>query len=114
MLAIQKYIKENGFDKAVKVFQLKTREYENKVLLKYFLIFLLFGCNQRKEPNDLGVFEKLPKGEYVIWNTGSRHIVKCLKSDGKIYWLNDADFDVNGIDGYDAHQYYDKTKIIIE
>ena len=35
MLAIQKYIKENGFDKAVKVFQLKTREYENKVLLKY-------------------------------------------------------------------------------
>lgn len=35
MLAIQKYIKENGFDKAVSVFQLKTREYENKVLLKY-------------------------------------------------------------------------------
>lgn len=35
MLAIQKYIRENGFDKAVKVFQLKTREYENKVLLKY-------------------------------------------------------------------------------
>jgi ribosomal protein S8 len=35
MLAIQKYIKENGFDKAVNVFQLKTREYENKILMKY-------------------------------------------------------------------------------
>lgn len=35
MLQIQKYIKEHGFDKAVKVFQLKTREYEHKVLLKY-------------------------------------------------------------------------------
>jgi hypothetical protein len=35
MLQIQKYIREHGFDKAVKVFQLKTREYDNKVLLKY-------------------------------------------------------------------------------
>jgi hypothetical protein len=35
MLQIQKYIREHGFDKAVRVFQLKTREYENKVLLKY-------------------------------------------------------------------------------
>lgn len=35
MLQIQKYIREHGFEKAVKVFQLKTREYEHKVLLKY-------------------------------------------------------------------------------
>lgn len=35
MLKIQKFIKENGFEKAVKEFQLKTREYEHKVLLKY-------------------------------------------------------------------------------
>lgn len=35
MLKIQKFIKENGFEKAVKAFQLKTREYEHKVLLKY-------------------------------------------------------------------------------
>jgi hypothetical protein len=35
MLQIQKYIREHGFDKAVRVFQLKTREYEHKVLLKY-------------------------------------------------------------------------------
>jgi hypothetical protein len=35
MLQIQKYIKEHGFDKAVKTFQLKVREYDHKVLLKY-------------------------------------------------------------------------------
>lgn len=35
MLAIQKYIIENGFEKAVNDFQLKVREYNNKVLLKY-------------------------------------------------------------------------------
>jgi hypothetical protein len=35
MLKIQNYIKEHGFDKAVKKFQLKVREYEHKVLLKY-------------------------------------------------------------------------------
>lgn len=35
MLKIQKFIKENGFEKAVKEFQLKTREYEHKILLKY-------------------------------------------------------------------------------
>lgn len=35
MLKIQKFIKENGFEKAVKEFQLKTREYEHKILIKY-------------------------------------------------------------------------------
>lgn len=35
MLAIQKYIIENGFEKAVNDFQLKVREYDNKVLFKY-------------------------------------------------------------------------------
>lgn len=35
MLKIQKFIKENGLDNAVKNFQLKVREYNHKVLLKY-------------------------------------------------------------------------------
>jgi hypothetical protein len=35
MLQIQKYIREHGFDEAVRIFQLKTREYENKILVKY-------------------------------------------------------------------------------
>lgn len=75
---------------------------------------LILSCNSAKSPNDLGLVKYLPKGEYIIWNTGSRHIVKCLRPDGKFYWLNDGNFDENGIDGYDAHKYYDKTKIIIK
>lgn len=35
MLQIQNYIKQHGFDKAVKTFQLKVRDYDHKVLLKY-------------------------------------------------------------------------------
>lgn len=35
MLAIQEYIKKHGIDKAISDFNLKSREYENKILLKY-------------------------------------------------------------------------------
>ena len=35
MLAIQKYIRKHGIDKAIQDFKLKTREYDNKILLKY-------------------------------------------------------------------------------
>jgi hypothetical protein len=91
--------------------------------LKTFAIVFIFSlgimitsvnCNGTRDKNDMGIVEKLPKGNYTIWNTGSRHIVKCAKDDGKVYWLNDADFKQNGIDGYDAHQYHDKTQITIE
>jgi hypothetical protein len=34
-LAIQKYIKEHGLENTIKRFDLKTREYDNKILLKY-------------------------------------------------------------------------------
>lgn len=35
MLAIQNYIAKHGIDKAISDFKLKTRDYENKILLKY-------------------------------------------------------------------------------
>lgn len=35
MLAIQNYIAKHGIDKAISDFKLKTREYDNKILLKY-------------------------------------------------------------------------------
>ena len=84
--------------------------------MKYFIIIvmILFSCNSSKSPNDLGRVEFLPKGEYVIWNKGSRHIVKCLRNDGKYYWLNDGHFERNNISGHDAHQYRDRTKIVIK
>lgn len=86
--------------------------------LKYSIYILIISfitsCNGPQDPNDMGSVMYLPKGEYIIWNSGSRHVVKCVKSDGKVYWLNDHDFWKNGIEGYDAHQYHDKTKITIK
>lgn len=85
--------------------------------MKYVLIFIslvILSCGRNQDPNDLGIVEILPSGEYTIWNYGSRHLVKCLRPDGKYYYLNDNDFEKNGIDGHDAHQYHDKTKIIIK
>ena len=35
MLAIQNYLVKHGLEKTIKAFSLKTREYENKILLKY-------------------------------------------------------------------------------
>ena len=36
MLKIQEYLIKNGLASAIKKFNLKTREYESKVLIKYF------------------------------------------------------------------------------
>jgi hypothetical protein len=83
-------------------------------LLSLGMMIVMVNCNAPRDKNDMGTVEKLPNGNYTIWNSGSRHMVKCLKDDGKTYWLNDAYFQQNGIDGYDAHQYHDKTKITIE
>jgi hypothetical protein len=91
--------------------------------IKTFTFIFLFSLgtmitqvnfNGPRDNNDMGTVETLPKGNYTIWNSGSRHIVQCVKDDGKVYWLNDANFQKNGIDGYDAHQYHDKTQITIE
>ena len=83
-----------------------------KYILKLLVLFTV-SC-VKPDPNNLGTVKILPKGEYTIWNTGSRHIVKCLRPDGKYYWLNDNNFSRNGINGYDAHQYRNKTKIVIK
>ena len=82
--------------------------------LLFFAIIILTSCASPKDPNDLGYVDRLPKGEYVIWNYGSRHIVKCQNLEGKFYFLNDGNFDENGIPGYDAHQYRNKTKVTIK
>lgn len=78
------------------------------------LILVLCGCSSPKDDNYLGLVEKLPVGEYVIYNWGSRHMVRCIRPDGKYYMLNDHHFRANGIAGYDAHQYQDKTRIKIK
>jgi hypothetical protein len=83
---------------------------------KYIIVILivfLVSCVERKRDNSFRV-EKLPAGEYTIYNYGSRHIVRCIKSDGRVFYLNDNDFKQNGINGYDAHQYRNPTKVTIK
>jgi len=91
--------------------------------MKQFLLILsiiVLSCagpqEKDREGNSiyLGYIEKLPKGEYVIYNWGSRHIVRCERKDGKYYTLNDSRFSLNNIPGHDAHQYRNRTKISIK
>lgn len=84
-----------------------------KIILLCLLYLSIISCSN-SDTNSLGVVEKLPKGNYIIYNYGSRHIVRCEKSNGKYYYLNDYYFKQNGIPGYDAHQYRNKTKITIK
>ena len=83
-------------------------------ILIIFLLFNLIGCSQPKDDKYLGYVNKLPKGEYIIYNYGSRHIVKCVKPDGTYYCLNDGNFELNGIPGRDAHEYHEKTRLVIK
>lgn len=84
-------------------------------ILSILLLALFISC-VKNEPdiNYLGYVDKLPKGEYTIYNYGSRHIVKCDRHDGKYYYLNDVNFDLNNIKGHDAHEYINPTKIVIQ
>lgn len=86
----------------------------NYKFIVIIVVFLIYSCAESRSPNDLGLTQILPKGEYVIYNTGSRHMVKCIDSKGQYYWLNDSYFNLNGIPGRDAHEYRNPTKIIIK
>lgn len=84
-------------------------------ILIYAILLVLVSCGgANTNDNYLGYVKELPKGTYMIKNQGSRHIVRCYREDGKYYNLNDANFKINGISGYDAHQYRELTKIIVK
>jgi len=87
-----------------------------KIFLLLIISVFILSCASPQEKNSmyLGYVKKLPKGEYIIYNWGSRHIIRCEKKDGKYYTLNDSYFKLNNIPGYDAHQYRIRTKISIK
>ena len=85
-----------------------------KYLITLLITIFIMACSNTKDPNDMGTVTYLPKGKYVIQNTGSRHMVRCVKTDGKIYWLNDNNFEENGIPAKDAHQFRNQTRITIK
>lgn len=57
MLSIITYIKEHGLNKTVAEFKLKTREYDNKVLIKYDQIASLMGLSEVQDARGL-ILEK--------------------------------------------------------
>lgn len=85
-----------------------------KIILSILLAITLASCNSEPNPNYLGRVDILPKGGYTLQNSGSRHMVKCTREDGKYYYLCDTRFKENGINAWDASQFLKPTYIMIE
>lgn len=85
-----------------------------KIILLIALFINLVSCNSEPNPNYLGRVDILPKGAYTLQNSGSRHMVKCVREDGKYYYLCDTRFKENGINAWDASQFYNLTYVMID
>ena len=107
MLAIVKYLKENGLEKAIETFKLKTRVYENKILLKYDQLAspTIMANKEAQECRGL-ILEK------DTWNVMSLAFTKFFNSEEgnahKIDW-NTAHV-LEKIDGSCIQVYYDAQK----
>lgn len=107
MLAIQKYLQEYGLAKAIETFKLKTRVYDNKILLKY---------DQLASPT-LMAFQEVQDCRGIIlekdtWRVMSLAFKKFFNSEEgnahKIDW-NTADV-LEKLDGSCIQVYYDWMK----
>lgn len=100
-LAIVKYIKEKGLASAINEFKLKTRVYENKILLKYDQIDSPMGFKETQECRglilDKNTWEVVSLGFVKFFNAGEGHAAKIdwdsahvlEKLDGtfiQVYW----------------------------
>jgi len=107
MLAIQKYLLENGLEKAIKVFSLKTRDYGHKVLLKY---------DQLSSPTNMANKEVQECRGLVLekdtWKVMSMSFTKFFNSEEgnahKIDW--DTAHVLEKLDGSLCHVYFDWVK----
>jgi hypothetical protein len=101
MLAVIKYIKEHGLEATLKEFKLKSREYDNKVLIKYDQIASLMGLEEVQDSRGL-ILEKdtwkimclsfrkffnAAEGHAAKIDWGTAHVLE--KMDGsmiQVYW----------------------------
>jgi len=103
-LAIQKYLKEHGLEKAIKEFNLKTRDYGHKVLLKY---------NQLSSPTLMAKKEVQECRGLVLekntWRVMSMGFTKFFNSEEgnahKIDW--ETAITLEKLDGTMIQAYYD-------
>jgi len=85
MLAIQNYIAKHGIEKAISDFKLKTREYENKILLKYDQLVspTLMGLPEMQDCRGL----ILEKGTWKVMSLAFRKFFNSEEANAaKIDW----------------------------
>jgi len=104
-LAIVKYIKEHGLAKALSTWRLKTRVYENKILLKYDQLESPFGNREVEECRGL-VLERetwkvMSMGLTKFYNNGEGHAATIDWASAKI---------LEKVDGTCIQLYYDWHK----
>jgi hypothetical protein len=107
MLAIQRYILEHGLDKTVKDFKLKTREYENKILLKYDQLVspTLMGLPEMQDCRGL----ILEKGTWKLMSLAFRKFFNSEEGNAhKIDWQTASVLEK--LDGTLIQLYYDWNK----
>jgi len=105
MLSIIKYIKENGLDKAVSEFKLKTRDYEHKVLIKYDQIASSMGFSEVQDCRGLilekGTWEILCLSFRKFFNAEEGHAAKIDWNTAKV---------LSKLDGSMIQVYWDTRK----
>jgi hypothetical protein len=107
MLAIQEYILKHGIEKAIRDFKLKTREYENKILLKYDQLVspTLMGLPEMQDCRGL----VLEKGTWKVMSLAFRKFFNSQEGNAaKIDW-NTASF-LEKLDGTLIQVYWDWHK----
>jgi len=85
MLAIQKYLVKHGLAKTINDFKLKSKEYENKILLKYDQLTspTLMGLSEMKDCRGL----VLEKGTWKVMSLAFRKFFNSEEGNAaKIDW----------------------------
>jgi hypothetical protein len=106
-LAIVKYIKKNGIEKTISDFKLKTREYENKILLKYDQLVspTLMALPEMQDCRGL----ILEKGTWKVMSLAFRKFFNSEEGNAhKIDW--DTAHVLEKLDGTLIQAYWDNIK----
>lgn len=104
-LALVKYIKENGLEKAIKAFNLDSRIYEDKIVLKYNMIDSPMGFEEVQDARGL----ILHKGTWLVMSLAFRKFFNAEEEKAaRIDW-NTAHI-LEKVDGSMIQVYWDWVK----
>ena len=104
-LALIKYIKANGLEQAIKAFNLDTRVYEHKIVLKYNMIDSPLGTEEAQDARGL----ILEKGTWRVMSLAFRKFFNAEEEKAaKIDWS--TAFVLEKVDGSMIQVYWDWVK----